>query len=119
MSFNKGDILRGKDTNHPIIFLQKKDTDFFYGCIITHSNSKQYSINIPLEAQHFKVNDEKGVKYEIQYEQSHIVKLELLKNVEWGPFEVKGKLTTSGIYFVENQLKDLRPTTWSEYMSKK
>lgn len=119
MSFSTGDILKGKDTNHPIIFLKKENTDFFYGCIITHSNSKRYPINIPMEIQHFEVSNETGQKYEIQFERTHIVKLELIKKNEWGPFKVKGKLTSEGIQFVENQLKNLEPTTWKKYIASK
>lgn len=118
MNFNKGDILRGKYTKHPIVFLRKKDDDFFYGCIITHSVRKSYNNNIKLSSEHFEVNNSNGVKYEIQFENTHVVKLELVKKQAWGPFMAKGKLTNAGIFFIEELFKNSEPTTWVEYIKR-
>ncbi len=116
MNFKKGDILRGKNTNHPIVFLRKKDDDFFFGCIITHSSSQSYQNNFALEAEHFETNDIKGEKYDIQFDKSHVVKLELIKKQEWGPYTAKGKLTDIGVSFIEKLLENSKPTTWAEYI---
>lgn len=112
--FEFGDILIGRKTNHPIIYFSDKNIHQFFGCIITHSS--KYSNNIPMNNNHFKVNDESGKLYEIQFENSFVARLKLEKKNEWGPFKKVGKLTDDGKLFIKANVKYESPTTWSEYI---
>ena len=112
----KGDIIKGRKTVHPIVFLKKENEDDFIGCIITHSNNTQYPNNIGLTSEHFLDSDEKGHKYEVEYDNSFFVKLSLIKKYDWGPFEKKGQLTGSGIKHIEKYLKDNQQKLWRDYI---
>ncbi|MDR0954822.1 MAG: hypothetical protein LBM20_05510 [Rikenellaceae bacterium] len=98
----QGDILWVDDgkTNlvHPIIFIEKKDDESFYGCIISHEPEKG---NVKMEPEHFRVKDEVGEPYRVQYGPSYLVFKKYIKKDLWITDEtVKGKLTDEGIAFV-------------------
>lgn len=115
----KGDILIGVKTVHPIIFLQKVDEYFFYGCMLTHANTNNYKNNIALLSKHFKKYDDNGNKFKVTYDDTYIVNLTLIKKTEWGPFEKAGELTKEGIDFIENQLRHSNTIEWRKYLSSK
>jgi hypothetical protein len=115
----KGDILIGEKTNHPIVYLREKDTDSFIGCIITHSNTNDYKNNITLVPEHFETHNKDKNKYRVRYDGSYFVKLNLIKKTEWGPFTKEGKLTKTGIEFIENNLEKIDPILWREYINSK
>ena len=114
----KGDILRGKNTNHPIVYLSDRDEYYFIGCILTHSNTNDYKNNIALLPEHFETHDVNNSKYEVKYDDSYFVNLNLIKKAEWGPFNKVGKLANAGIEFLENHLRQSDLIEWRTYISK-
>ena len=114
----KGDIVKGVKTLHPIVFLKREGEDQFIGCIITHSSSADYPNNIGLQPEHFFEKDENEINFEVLYDKSYFVKLSLIKKNDWGPFKTKGKLTQSGIDFIETYLKKTQPTLWRDYIGR-
>lgn len=114
----KGEILIGSKTNHPIIYLREKDKTYFIGCIITHSNEKNYRNNVTFLPEHFETHDSDNNEYKVVYEDSYFVNLELIKKMEWGPFTRVGKLTIVGIEHLEKHLGQSDSTEWKEYIKK-
>lgn len=84
MKWKKGDILKSyhPDAVHPIIFLEGHDDSFFVGAMITSSNQKKYSNNIPMEKDHFFESDRSGNNYETSFGPSYLVGAKLLKRLE-------------------------------------
>ena len=114
----KGDIIFGRkksDAIHPIVYLKDSDGGYFIGAMLT--TSKNFADNILMNAEHFKVSDEKGVKYELQYNNTHLVKAKLLKRNEWEPFRKIGKLSDTGIKFVESKIDQEHEKLWEDYIS--
>lgn len=114
-NLNLGDIIKGQNTNHPIIFISKKNEDQFYGAIITHS--PDYENNILMKEDHFKELDKNNNLYTIRFERTYLVSLKLEKNNEWGPYEKKGELSQVGIKFILKYLEKENPILWSEYIN--
>jgi len=112
----KGGIYKGRNTIHPIVFLREENSDKFIGCIITHATQRSYKNNIGLRKDHFETCDKNGKDYEILFEQSYFVKLSLEKKNDWGPFVQKGKLTSEGMEYIENYLKEKESISWRVYM---
>jgi hypothetical protein len=110
----KGDIIRGRKTNHPIIFLRQRNQDQFVGCILTHAND--YQDNVELRPEHFLTADENGNRFRTQHDNSYFVAIELIKEQEWGPFTKTGQLSPQGIEYVDNRLQVLDPQLWIEYV---
>jgi hypothetical protein len=113
-----GDILRGNKTIHPIIYLKQIDEYYFIGCIITHSNEMEYKNNIAFLPEHFETYDKNNNEYDIVFDDSYFVKLELIKKVEWGPFQKVGELTNAGIKHIEKYLEQANLTEWEIYIKK-
>ena len=112
-SFKKGDILRGRkksfrEAYHPIIFIGGTD-EIPVVVILTHSGS--FPCNIKMQLNHFETSS-----YE---ESSYFVAHKIEKMVDWGPYEKVGRLTKEGISFIESNLPDSSPITWSEYEMRK
>ncbi len=115
----KGDIIVGNKTNHPIIYLRVENEYSFIGCIITYSNSMKYKNNVSFLPEHFEILDTEKNKFSVVYEDSYFVNLELIKKMEWGPFVKVGKLTRSGIEFLDKQLAKDDPIKWKDYINNK
>ena len=115
-NFQFGDIIRGRKTNHPIIFLSSKNDDQFHGGIITHASA--YDNNIAMLQEHFKEQSIEGVKFMVQYDKTYFVKLKLCKLNDWGPFKKEGELTSAGIKFVEDEIKEKHQIYWRDYIQK-
>jgi hypothetical protein len=112
----KGDIIRGRRTNHPIIFLRRLNPEQFVGCILTHARSDNYIDNIQLRPEHFLPTDQNGNRYQTRYDNTYFVAIELIKEQDWGPFTKTGQLSQIGIEFVDAQLQALEPLRWTEYI---
>jgi hypothetical protein len=112
----RGDILLGEKTIHPIIFLRLESSDQLIGCIITHSNSRRYGDNIKMSDNHFEDRDEQGKTYSIKNESSYFVAIELIKENDYGPFVKAGKLSPIGIQYVESHLKSNQKEKWDDYI---
>jgi len=115
----KGEIFFGKKTRHPIVFLKEENSEQFIGCILTKAKTKIYQNNIALTKDHFEKTDETGNDYQTQFINSHFVSLKLIKKIDWGPFRLSGKLSDSGIHFIETELKKNDSVLWSDYMKRK
>lgn len=112
--FTQGDIILGSRRNkdesfHPIVYFEEGDNLFFLGGMITHS--KAFG-NIELEDLHFEQKIDNNPKT------SYFVKNYLLKKQEWGPFKQIGKLSTKGIEFIIDNLKNTNPEIWDNYSTK-
>jgi hypothetical protein len=112
----KGDILRGRKTNHPIVFLRQINIDQFAACILTHSNNSEFPDNVQLSPDHFLSNDSHGRPFKTQYDNSYFVAIELIKEQDWGPFIKTGRLSQEGIRYIESQIIVLEPLKWAEYI---
>lgn len=109
----EGDIIIGSKRKrnqayHPIIYLGERDTDFFEGGMITHS--EKYG-NVKLEDSHFIQNIVKDKR------PSYLVRNYLLKKQEWGPFHVVGKLSQEGIEYIRECLNGTEPLIWEDYLN--
>ena len=58
-----------------------------------------------------------SIKYELQYNNTHLVKAKLLKRNEWQPFRKIGKLSDAGIKFVESKIDQEHEKLWEDYIS--
>ena len=116
MQFNKGDIITGLKTRHPIIYIEDIDNSTFRACIITHANDEQYSDNIRMNNAHFKESDEHGNTFEISYDETFFFFFCLIKENDWGPYEKKGELTPEGIEYVERIIENKRAIYWDFYV---
>ncbi|WP_374462117.1 hypothetical protein [Chryseobacterium taeanense] len=113
IEFKLGDIIKGESTVHPIIFFSKMDDDNFYGAIITHSTN--YENNVAMQANHF-IESQNNMSFSIQYDNSYLVKLKIIKYSEWGPYEKRGQLSELGIEFIKSHLENEDPILWSQYL---
>jgi hypothetical protein len=122
VTINKGDIIVGSDRKptaalHPIVYIEGDLEKDFTGVMLTKSGL--YPDNIRMEKEHFKEQDAEGTKFVTQFEDSHFVKVKLMKKIEWGPFTKTGELTEIGIKFIESKLQDLKPIYWEGYLKDK
>jgi len=111
----KGNIISSTVTNHPIIFIKKIDEEKFAGCLITHASTEDYSDNIGLSDEHLDSN----FIGHFRMDNSYFVGTQTIKLLDWGPFEVIGNLSDSGIQLVENYLEGKEPVFWDEYIASK
>lgn len=118
MEWNKGDILwgEGADAEHPIIFLSDYSMDHFLGAMITHGKNEKYEENILMSKEHFEIVDDSKTRYGIQFKDTHLVNVRLLKKLEWAPFTKDGQLTAEGVSFVETNLKNKDPILWEQHI---
>lgn len=65
--------------------------------------------------EHFEEFSESGEKYELYFNNTHLVEVKLLKRLEWRPFRKIGRLTQGGVSFVEQKIKDKDPKVWEHY----
>lgn len=117
MKHTKGDILRGRkgsDAIHPIVFLEGHDDSFFLGAMITHSSN--HKDNILMLKEHFNELDQNGSKFELYFDNTHLVEAALLKRLEWRPFRKVGEISVAGIAFIEEKLKGRQPKVWENYL---
>lgn len=110
--FEKGDIIQGSkrrknEAYHPIIYFEEIDEIYFKGGMITHSENFG---NIKLEISHFEQKIDNNPKA------SYFVNKPLIKKQEWEPFILIGKLSKSGIEFIEKNLKNKNSETWENYL---
>jgi hypothetical protein len=115
--FQKGDILQGSDRSydaakHYIVFDRPFGGDDFIGGMITHMQSDK---NIQMQETHFEEIDKGGDKYEVQFDNTLLVKAKLRKFIIWGPFTLVGKLTPDGVAFFDKTTGNLNVETWDEY----
>lgn len=114
----KGDILFGRkksDAIHPIVYLRNRDKNFFIGAMLT--KSRCYKDNILMNEEHFRKSDSDGKKFEFGFNNTCLVKNELIKKDEWKPFRKVGELTSEGIKFVESKIGHTDPALWKDYLS--
>lgn len=113
----KGEIFYGRkhsEAYHPIIYLGNYDEDFFIGAMLTSSNN--FTENILMKPEHFKVNDEKGNRFYLGFYNTHLVKAKLLKRNEWSPFRKIGELTETGISFVDENVCSETEKLWEDFL---
>lgn len=113
--FSKGDVLYGSKGSlaiHPILFLEVKDDDFFFGVMLS---SRRIKNNIPLSSEYI-VKKKNNIKFEFQFRNTHFVNVLLLKRSEWSPFRKIGEITSEGIYFVTENIDLENPMTWEEFL---
>ncbi len=115
MPYNKGDIIKGAKTRHPIIYLEDRDQDTFRGLVITHSQTENYSDNIQLQKQHFENQDENGSPFEVVFDNSFVVGKYMIKRNDWGPYTKKGQLTEIGILYIEEKIAEEDSVYWNIY----
>lgn len=113
----RGEIVygrKGSDAVHPIVYLSGNDQDTFIGVMLT--SSALHEDNLLMRKEHFEEKDKKGIRYEFQFKNTHLVKARLLKKLEWVPFRTIGHLTDEGIEFVESAIKNLNGKFWEQYL---
>ena len=118
---NEGDIFFGRkysDACHPIVYLRDKDENFFIGAMLTTSENFKKD-NILMAEEHFKKEHSKDIKSEVFFKNTHLVKIELIKKIERGPFKKVGELTNKGIKFVKSNVKDKGLMFWEKHLGAK
>jgi hypothetical protein len=75
------------------------------------SKSMTFIDNINMNPNHFNPN------FKFQYNNSHFVNQVFIKLQEWGPFYKVGELTSIGLVFIENNLTNLNPIEFTEYLN--
>jgi hypothetical protein len=113
----RGYVLKATDRSwdaglHFIVFYDQLDGHDFIGAMLTH---KESSKNASMDEHHFEAFAEDGNLYEFQYDHTKIVIAKLRKFGDWQPFSLVGKLSDSGISFVENLIEDLDLEDWDGY----
>lgn len=108
----RGDILvatrRGPGEGvHPIVFFEQLDGHDFVGCMLTHEPLDE---NEPMKADHFLDTSDK-----FKYENTQIVKGKFHKPERWGAYYKVGRLSASGIKFVEELIDPLPLETFAHY----
>lgn len=107
----KGEIYEAENCRkhpHKFVFLEKNDNESFKACIITTKSGFKEN-KIMLES-HFHKKDENQAIYKIQYKNTHLVSgIIFIKLNSWLKSNPKpvGKLTSEGIHFIEEWLKDV------------
>lgn len=107
-----GKIIRG----HYMIFLESRTSTDFIGVMITTVDYN--GRNIVMNDNHFlsHFSEEPHGSCRITNQNSHLVQSKLLKIDDMGPFIKVGELSDSGIEFVEEQVKNIGPYEWEEYL---
>ena len=118
MDHLKGDIVRATrrrrhEGYHYIIvwndFVEGRD---FIGVMLTRAS--QYPDNIPMSIDHFVQGKE------LVYNKSqHFVNRLFMKLGAWCPFTKVGELTEAGAQFVEENLQDIEPVPFEEYLAER
>jgi hypothetical protein len=114
----KGEIFKGTNRKqeaayHPIVYLENYRGNSFVGAVLTHSEEQG---NTLMEKGHFKEVDAEGKKYEINFDNTHLVINRFIKPEEWGPYIKIGELTEEGIKFVELITSGHKAESWEEYI---
>lgn len=107
----RGDILKASDTRlragyHPIVFFDYTGGDFI-GCMLTHEEKDE---NESMLIAHFLDTSD-----DFKHENTQIVKGKFEKLLDWRPFYKTGRLSESGINFVENLIRELPPEPFANY----
>ena len=91
---------------HPIIILEiDKNSNSLIGAIISHE--KEYG-NKELSSNHFKNSNEYTVQFDVD-EPSYLIYKKLIKIKADINVKAVGELTSEGLEYVKNMLKDVRP----------
>lgn len=110
----KGEIFIGRQATHPVIFIEPKSENEFFGIILTHSHINKSGDNAKMKQEHFEAHDEIGEKYSVQFDNTLIHKRHLIKRNDWGPFKKVGNLTLIGNEFIDEHMDDFEPLGWGE-----
>ncbi|HEX7412536.1 MAG TPA: hypothetical protein VF411_00730 [Bacteroidia bacterium] len=118
----KGQIVQGthrkfNEAYHPVVYLEGNLDEDFLGVMLTTNG--EYTDNVAMKEEHFTKLDNKGNPYPIQFKETYFVKVQLKKRTEWGPYNITGQLTESGIEYIQSKISALSPIYWDEYMSNK
>ncbi len=82
----------------------------FNGIMLTHSPPNIFFHNIIMAPNHF----ESG--HQIIFDNTHFVNQIFIKFMNWGPFDIVGRLTSDGITFIETNLTHhLNPIEFATY----
>ena len=118
LDHSKGEILRASKRRrsegyHYILAWSDFDEGMdFTGIMLTTSTS--YPDNIPMDISHFQQGTELD-----WHESQHFVNRLFVKFAAWGPFKNVGELTEQGIRFVEENLQDIEPVPFEEYLAER
>jgi len=119
MAFKKGDIIwvdlknrHPSRLKHPAVIWQDEvdEESDFLGIMLTHSEANERFDNILMDEIHFEPGQE------VVFSNTHFVNQVFIKFQEWGPFNRSGRLTESGIDFIENNLTNRKPISFEEYI---
>ena len=108
----RGDILLAANRElkagyHPIVFFDHNGGRDFIGCMLTRAVRDE---NEPMLSTHILETSD-----DFEYKNTQIVKGKFMKFSDWGPFEKVGRLSESGINFMENVVRDLRAEPFANY----
>lgn len=119
MAFEKGDIIWVDLENryhsklkHPAVIWQDDvdDESDFHGVMLTHSEPTERFDNVLMFEEHFESDKE------VVFSNTHFVNQLFVKFQIWGPFNKSGRLTESGIDFIEKKLSNTEPNNFDEYI---
>jgi len=105
-NFNKRNI----PDHYFIVYALDDSTQLiFKGIMLTSSYKEEYN-NIKIPDEYFKLNSEKGDKYEFPTMDTLLTEHKRIKYNEWAPFYQVGELTNEGFAFVKNIVDKLDAT---------
>lgn len=110
----KGEIFIGRQSTHPIIFIESKNDDEFVGILLTHAHTKKSGSAVRMKVDHFEVFNSDGNKFPFQYDDELLPQKITIRKNDWGPFEKAGNLTAVGNAFIDDNLDDLEPLGWGQ-----
>lgn len=113
----KGEIFVGRESTHPVIFLESKSENEFIGILLTHAHTIKESKPFHLEEKYFKQFENKDEKYSFLYDDDLLPQKCLVNIYDWGPFHKVGNLSASGEKFFDEHIDDLDPLGWGELKS--
>ena len=101
------------DAWHPFAIVGPFDDEYYLGCMITHSNPKQYPDNIPMDPGDFEQEYDKGKQATITYSEirgtgSHFVGVALFKKVDFAVTR-SGQLSSQGLEKMVKAVEGLDP----------
>jgi hypothetical protein len=69
-----------------------------------------------MNGNHFKRLGSDGVPFTIQFDNTYLARIKLIKESDWGPYKKSGELTSEGLEFVLNNIERCYPINWKNYL---
>lgn len=113
--YDVGTIIKGKMDHRAVILRYSEDGEPI-GVMVTSRGPDIYPCNLIMSESHFEKGHIFG--WRGANNPSFMVRHKFLKIREWGKFRRVGKLTPSGIAFIESNIPLDPPIYWRDYITR-